>query len=408
MRHPTDSHRWSDRVVVAFATLFTLDRLAKLAAVVHFMRRSPPSPPQPWPSVTLLQPITRSQHDLRRALESRARLDYPAATQHLLICDAADTHSQAICQAVMAAHPSWPAEVLLAEPDAGALASKIVKLQTALPHAHGTVLVFVDDDVILRPDALRLLIPNVMSTEIGAAFGLACYTDWRTPGSSLMSAFVNANALLSYLPLTYLTEPFTITGHCFALRRTVFTAIGGLNDMAQRVDDDHELARRVRRAGLRIVQTPLIYDVENRLGSLRDYQVQLKRWFILPRQTMLPQLTRRERAVLLLGSVGNLLPGSLALLALFSRRRVAWRALSLCLVIFAAVYALGERVYLRRSTPLHRWPLVLIVALITPWQALAATLADDTIEWRGQRWRIWRGGEFDVLDSGGADQTDNY
>ena len=53
------------------------------------------------------------------------------------------------------------------------------------------------------------------------------------PGSAI-SSFVNANALLSYIPLTYLTEPFTITGHCYALRRAIFDAVGGLEDMAGR------------------------------------------------------------------------------------------------------------------------------------------------------------------------------
>jgi len=30
--------------------------------------------------------------------------------------------------------------------------------------------------------------------------------------------------------------------------------------------------------------------------------------------------------------------------------------------------------------------------LASPFQALGALLADDQIEWRGQRWRVMRGG----------------
>lgn len=386
-----------DRLAAWLLLLFAGDRLLKLAAVVHFFQKPRPLPPAAWPGVSLIQPITRSSHDLRHVLVARCRLRYPAAVQHLLVCDVADHGSQAICRALMAEFPNWQATLLLVEPDSGVVASKITKLQAALPHASGDVLCFVDDDVALRHDALGVLVPHLFAPQAGAAFGLACYTDWTTPWSSLISGFVQANALLSYVPLAYLAEPFTITGHCFALRRAMFQAAGGFDDMAQRIDDDHELARRVRRRGLRCVQTPLIYDVENRIASFAEYRVQFKRWFVLPRQTMAPSLTPREQAVSLLGSAGSLLPPLLGVLALFTGRRSAWQALAGSLGLFAAVYAFCERRYLGRHTPIQRWPLLLVVALVTPLHILAALCSDNQIEWRGQRLRVRRGGQFEVI-----------
>ena len=55
-----------DRWITVFVVLFCLDRLLKLAAVVHFFRRRRPAAPPFWPSVTLLQPITRGAHGLER------------------------------------------------------------------------------------------------------------------------------------------------------------------------------------------------------------------------------------------------------------------------------------------------------------------------------------------------------
>jgi ceramide glucosyltransferase len=213
-----------------------------------------------------------------------------------------------------------------------------------------------------------------------------------------MSGFVNANALLSYIPLCYLTEPYTITGHCFALRRATFNAIGGLGGMAGRLDDDHELARRVRQAGLRNEQTPLVYDVDNPLDTWQAYNGQLKRWFVFPRQMMLPQLTPREQAISFLGSAGNLLPGLLAALALTKRSRPAWAALVASLALFAASYAWCEACYLGRRTPWRRWPLLLVVALVTPWHVLSALFSDDVVEWRGQRLRVQRGGYAQIVN----------
>lgn len=389
-----------DRLSTGLTLLYLLDRLLKLLAVWRFFRRPAPPAPAIWPAVSLLQPITRGASGLDDALRARAALDYPAPIQHLLICDQGDALSQATARAWLP-RLGPHARLALAAPDGPAIASKIAKLQAGQAHAHGEVLVFIDDDVAPRPDALCQLVTYLAQPDAGAVFGLACYTAWDGVWSSLMSLFVNANALTSYIPLTYLSEPYTVTGHLFALRRPVFDAIGGLDGLAGRIDDDHEVARRVRRCGLRCVQTPVVYDVRNDLPSARAYAVQMRRWFVLPRQTMAPWLTRREQAVSLLGSVGLLLPGLVALLALVGRSRAAWRNLAVCLASFGLVYHLGEA-WLGRRTPLRRWPLLPLVALVTPFQIMAAWLGGDEIEWRGQRLRVRRGGQFEVQEETGV------
>lgn len=385
------------RIAWVLTLLYALDRGLRLAAVVAFVRRPAPPVPGRWPSATLICPVTRSPNDLRAALSTRARLDYPGAVRCLLVCDAADAETQALCREMMALYPAWAAEILVIEPDGGAIASKVAKLRAALPHADGEVLCFVDDDVSLRPDALRVLAPHALQADAGAAFGVACYTAWDTLAESLMSGFVNSSALLSYLPLVFLAEPFTITGHCFALTRASFDAVGGLDGMAGRFDDDHELARRVRRRGLHNVQTSLIYDVENRLPTLADYHNQIRRWFLMPREAMLPGLGRREQAVLLLSSVGPLLPPLVALLAMAARSRGALLALAANFISFTFAYAVVERAYLRRRMPARRRLLLPFLAYLTPLHVALAALGGDTIQWRGQRLRLERGGRFTVL-----------
>jgi len=86
-----------ERVAIALGAIFVIDRLLKLACVVHFFSKRrrpapggyPTRPLEPWPTVTLVQPITKgsseSRVDLGKALDARARLDYPARIQHLLV-----------------------------------------------------------------------------------------------------------------------------------------------------------------------------------------------------------------------------------------------------------------------------------------------------------------------------------
>jgi ceramide glucosyltransferase len=192
----TSYSKFLDRLVCVLTVFFVLDRLLKLATVVHFFSRSPATVPAKWSGITLFQPITRGVSGLSASLRSRARLNYPSSIQHLLICDVHDSESLAECRALQAEFPSLQAEIIQVETPGGAVTKKTEELLAAIPHATGEVFWFLDDDVALRPGAARLMIPYLNQPNVGAVFGLACYTNWRTLWSSLMSMFVNANALL--------------------------------------------------------------------------------------------------------------------------------------------------------------------------------------------------------------------
>jgi ceramide glucosyltransferase len=393
------TQRLWDRLAWGLCALFVLDRLLKHLALWHFFRRPQPRPPARWPTVTLLQPVTRGASNLAAALRSRARLDYPAPVQHLLICDAADTQTQALVAAFLADNQTGQAEVVLVSADvqhAGAVATKIRKLQAALPRATGEVVCVVDDDVAPRPEMLRMLIPHLACPGTGAAFGLPCYTNWRTPWSSLMSALVNSQMLLNVVALTYMSDPFRITGHFVAFDHQSLKQAGGLEGLEQYIDDDFELARRLRRLKLRSVQTPLVYDIDNDLPDLRAYQNQLKRWFVLPRQAMMPSLSRWQRMVALLTTGSLAVPSLLLLLALLTRRRAATGAVLVSLGIFGASAMISERVYLQGRMPVQRWLLLPVVALLTPLDIARHLLSNNQIEWRGQLLRVRRDGRIEV------------
>lgn len=387
-----------DWVCLSLAVFFVLQQLAKFAGVVVFFRRPPPSQAAPWAKVTLIQPVTRSENDLARVLQSRFRLDYPGPIQHILVCDSNDSKSQSICRSVLDEFPDLHADLVFAEASGAPVATKIEKMLAALPWVEGDILCFVDDDILLPPPALRILVAYLSRPGVGAVFGLASYTNWQNLWSSLMSSFVNSNALLNYIPLTYFTEPFTITGHCFAMSRSVFMATGGLQGMGNRVDDDHELARGVRRLGLKLVLTPLIYEVDNYLSSPHAYWAQMKRWFVIPRQSMLPGLTARETTLMMWTSADLWLPPVLALLALVFRRPWSIVEVAVCLAVVYIINDLCARLYTRHPTP-WRWLLLpALSALAAPGLMLTAILGNNQIEWRGRRLRLQRGGKMESAE----------
>jgi len=384
---------WPGLLALVFTAIYLIDRAWKVAAIRHFFQQAPPPEPAKWPSLSLIQPVTTSPNDLRAVLTIRAQAYYPGKLEQILVLDAQDAASQALCHTLMAQFPAWQPQLVLANALNG-MAIKTVKQLAGLGVAAGEVLCFIDDDILLRPDTLATLV-RYLQPGVGATFGLACYTNWRSTWGGLMSAFVKANALLNYIPLTYLTDPYTITGHIYALRRIDFDAIGGLGGMDQRLDDDHELARRVIRTGLKNRQTPAIYNVDNELPTPRSFLEQMKRWFIFPRELMLPGIHLRQKISTFANSLPNLLPGLVLLLAFANFP--ARLGLAACLAVFYGIYLWSEHRILKETTPAWGWPLLLLVALILPFQILFLLFSNNTILWRGQRMRVKRDGRYEPI-----------
>ena len=399
------------RLAVGLAALYALDRAAKLLALRALLRRPAPPAPATWPPVTMLHPITATtggRSPLAANLRACARLDYPAPRRHLLICDAGASETIVICRAFLAAHPALDAALVVVPREGGPIAPKIVKLAAGLAgvaeRRDDAVLCFIDDDIAPRPAALCGLVAALGPSEgrIGATFGLPCYTNWRGPWSSLLGAFNNANFPGASAALAYIAPPPRITGHLVAYRRGLFARAGGLDGLADQIDDDFVFARRLRAIGAAIVQTGVVYDVDNDLASWATFARQLRRWFVLPRQAMVGALGGRDTAIGFLVSLGLLLPPLVALLGGLDRNRAATAALGACLGAHTLAASVGERL-LQHPAPRprallgRRWTAP-FVALALPVGALAATLfAGDEVEWRGQRLRIARGGRYERL-----------
>ena len=402
--------RLGSRFAVGLAALYALDRAAKLLALGALLRRPTPTPPAVWPPVTMLHPITTTiggRSPLATNLRACARLEYPAPRRHILICDAGATDTLATCRAFLAAHPALDAALVIVPREDGPVASKIVKLLAGLAHAapcpdeDAAVLCFIDDDIAPRPDSLRGLVAALGegTDRIGAVFGLSCYTNWRGPWSSLLSELNNANVPGASAALTHLAPPPRMVGHLVAYRWRLFARAGGLDGLADQIDDDFAFARRLRAIGAAIVQTPVVYDVDNDLASWPAFARQLRRWFVLPRQAMVGALSGREATAGIVVSLGVLLPPLVALLAALARRRTATMALGVTLLAYLLSARANERL-LQNPAPRpcgRLWMHPLVVCALPVGTLAAALFADDEVEWRGQRLKIAPGGRFERL-----------
>lgn len=388
-----------ERLAIGLSLLSLADRIVKLGLINHFFTRRPPASLSSWPTVTILQTVTRGVHGLRANLEARARLDYPAPVQHILVCDAADTELRAICAETAATHPEMDLRIVCVEGDGIGPATKLRKLQAGFPLATGDVLCLMDDDTAPRPDGLRHLVSYLSEPDTGASFGLACFTNWGNVWSSMLSSYVNAYTLENFVTWAYLSRSaLRVVGQMACYWRKPFEAAGAFAGLEGYIDDDFVLAKRLREAGLRPVQAPVVYDVNDPVATWREYATKFNRWIILPRVAMTPFMTPWQRAGAFLATPATiLLPGVLAGVTLLARSRPATYALAATLGSFVAAQAFSYRRFMRRTMPRWGWLLLPYTVLVTPVHAVLTLLAGNEIEWRGQRLRVLPNGRFERM-----------
>jgi ceramide glucosyltransferase len=373
-----------------FTLLFITDRILKSVLIFDFFRRNPYKKSQNIRTVSLIQPITRGASHLEINLRSRLHQLYTATIEHIWICDEKDIDSIQICRFLKEKYPNQSITLLILPAEHETLsASKISKMNKGFEIATGDIFASIDDDIALLPDAVTQFI-SFLTPEVGAVFGIPCAICQTNFWSGLMSSFVNTNAMMTYIPATFFIEPYTITGHIFFLSKNTFDRAGGFRKMENRIDDDHELARRIKALHLKIVQTPVCYGVSNEIADFKAFCRQMKRWFVIPRNTMTPFLNFKQQIVSLLLTVGMFLPGFVLLIYLISPD---FSNLSSLMYTFAATLA-GYNVCYAHN-PLRNWKswfYVPITTFLLPLQVLWFYLfANNQIEWRGQNIMVEKG-----------------
>jgi GT2 family glycosyltransferase len=137
----------------------------------------------------------------------------------------------------------------------------------AARHAAGDVLLLLNNDIaMLQRDWLSELVGQVMQPGVGAAGGKLLYPDGRIQHAGVTTDLRGfPRHLLRYAAgddpgpfglLGSARDVWGVTGACLAIRREVFFAVGGLNEVFALSYNDVDLCLRLTAAGYRIVWTP--------------------------------------------------------------------------------------------------------------------------------------------------------
>lgn len=376
--------------------ILCLERLGKWWLVVRYFARPQPQPQCKPERISILQPILSGDPTMPTCLAHNvgvmARLAPQAVAFHWLV-DESDTAGQTICRSIMASYPHMAIQLTLLPAAPQGHNPKTVKLIAALPLTTGDVICVLDDDTMLPQSGFAEALPYLDLEGAGLVFGLPYQVDFSNLWSRLVALFVNSSSLLTYLPYLVMSEPLTINGMFYLLRRSVLDELGGFTGLEPILADDFAIAQRVRTHGYRLIQSTLRHAVSNHVATGGAYWRLLTRWLTFPRESLLRHLAWHELAVL----YGNTLIPTLAPLLLLVAGLIEatwWWVAGGYLLLNYLIFLDLDRRYLGRATPL-RWSWLLPVAqLLLPLQLLTALLLPARINWRGHVMQVARGGGF--------------
>jgi ceramide glucosyltransferase len=367
--------------------------------VVRFFRRPVPAPEREVRLVSILQPILSGDPTMPACLERNLTMRTSYPLEYIWLVDEEDREGVRICRELVARHPERDVHLHLMPPPGERDNPKMVKLIEGARLARGDLLCVLDDDTILPDDGLEQCLPYLDEPGVGLAFGLPYYVNFSNLWSSLVSYFVDSHSLLTYIPYTVLTEPFTINGMFYAIRRDTLEAVGGFDGLQSELADDFAVARRFREHGYRLAQTPLLHGISTHVTGPRHYLSLIQRWFIFPRESLMRHLGWRDRIVLYGFGLAPALFPLLLLLSLLkkpSRGKAAYTTLyfALSYVVFAGI----NRAYIHNAAPWGRSWLVPLIQALFPLQLTAALLSPKRIIWRGHTMQVERGGGFRFIE----------
>ena len=342
----------------------------RIGLALRFLAREPKgSAPG---DVTVMQPILSGDPTLGRNLEENLR-NNPEA-RFLWLIDEDDGAARELAS-------RWEGErveVLLAPPPPQGCNPKVFKLALGLPRVTGPLIAVLDDDTVLPPGALGRARLALERGEL--VTGLPYYRPEGSFWSRLVAAFVNSNALVTYLPILFFRRPVTINGMFYLTRRETLERLGGFAAISEKLCDDYELARLYLRAGLRIVQTAVVHPISTTVRDAGDYFRILRRWMVFANHLFRDAI---DLPMIVLVVLPALMPLLLAVMASFAGWRSLLAVLAGLLVKATAMAALRRRAVGSRET-VSAILLEMLADLLQPLHAATALFRPGSIRWRSR------------------------
>lgn len=336
------------------------------------------------PPATVIVPVKGDDQGLRENLAALAALDYPDYELIVVAQSAADIPSGVLPRRI---------KVVLAHGGDPEASEKVQNLAAAAIAARqaSTVYAFADSDARVTAGWLRALIAPLEEPGVGASTGYR----WFTPGPAGFWSLLRGvwdGAVCGLLGPG--DNPFA-WGGSMAIRKEAFFAAGVPKSWETAISDDYALSDAVHRAGLRIAFAPGALAPSPERITARRFFAWSRRQLLLTR-VYSPALWRAAFAAHVVycagmaAAVAAWLHGSAAAPWLLAAQLLPGMAKGFLRVRLARAALPSQARWFR----CWGWTHTLLIPVVTwLWLAVLVSSACGTsIEWRGRRYRLRRGG----------------
>ena len=263
---------------------------------------------------------------------------------------------------------------------------KMHNLHRGIRDCKNDIIVFVDSDVrFVNAEEIKKLIAPLKSADVGLVTAAPQYHLPHTLGGHLLATMINADLWGYFSVLALLGKLNVANGAILAMRRSMLTRIGNLEDLKQQILNDTIIARRVSNEGKRIFLSHHPAYIPTSSLSMSEWWAQAVRWHIAMRM-VLPKteyfLYGLLRSPVLLGILSFLLcPDN------------PYRLVFLVLPIVARMVSFGgiQFAWMKEKSGLLGLLFVPFTDMISPliW---GYSWMQNRINWRGKSYSVQKGG----------------
>ena len=229
------------------------------------------------PDVTLFKPLKGCEPRTIECIASWLEQDYPGNVQILFgVADPKDPVLPEL-ERLLKRYPAFHADIILCTENLGAN-RKVSSLIQMSRKANGEVWIVSDADILAPKDLVRNIVQPLSDPQNGA---VNCLYQIVAPSGFAMSLEkigVNADFWSQVAQSLRLAEQNFCLGAVMAVNATVFRETGGFEPLANMLADDYHIGNRIHHSGKKIVLSSLVVDSIAHQANIREVWSHQLRW----------------------------------------------------------------------------------------------------------------------------------
>jgi ceramide glucosyltransferase len=333
-------------------------------------------------AVSVLKPLKGSDPDTLVCLESwvKQEVDFPLE----FLFGVADVNDPvcAVVKQLQAKYPKKKIRLVIAAEQLGpnAKVSTLVQLSRLAAHP---IIVVSDADTYLDEGKLALLVNPLADPKVGLVHCFYQFANPSTPAMRWEAVAVNADFWTQVLQSAALKKVDFALGAAMALRAEDLRQVGGFEGLVEYLADDYQLGHRLAYLQKEIVFAPFVVRCFERISGWQSVWRHQLRW---ARTIRICQPVPFFFSIL-----SNPLPWPVVLCCVYPRLTSFAALIGIVIVRQITAYLTYRKM---AGRPTFFFPAYVLLKDLLHLPLWAAAFLGQTVEWRGDIFRIERGGKL--------------